>query len=285
MLANLINVDGKLDMNVMKVLSLLIMVSLLSACGSGVQVITKFDKAQTVNEGAQVYYLGDVVGSVKSHTKDQRGSLVVMSIEEDAATLIDPNSAVMVNQIKPGSPLEIHPSISPQEGGVTDGQELHGLNSMFDLVAWSMGDAFKSTANELTGYADEFTSYLESDEFQNDKALVEQGMTEMANSASEAMKAVEQDLAAAMSDIDVSEDDLAKAIESLGDDLAPLAKEMAKSGTDLMLELEKFAQGLENASVEEQESGQRLIESMLAAIERLNDSAEEGVKESLDAVE
>jgi hypothetical protein len=52
-----------------------------------------------------------------------------------------------------------------------------------------------------------------------------------------------------------------------------------------MLELDKFAQGLENATAEEQASGQRLIESMLAAIERLNKSAEEGVKESLEAVE
>lgn len=272
-------------MNAIKILGLLLVVSLLSACGNGVQVITKFDKAQNINEGAQVYYLGDVVGEVQSHTKDHQGSLVVMSIDVGAAAKIGPNSAVIVNQIKPGSPLEIHPSVSLQEGGVTDGQELHGLNSMFELVAWSMGDAFKSTANELTGYADEFTNYLESDQFKDDKALVEQGVTEMASSATEAMKAVEQDLAAAMADIDVSEEDLAKAIEGLGDDLAPLAKEMAKSGTDLMLELEKFAQGLENASAEEQESGQRLIESMLAAIERLNDSAEEGVKESLEAVE
>jgi ABC-type transporter Mla subunit MlaD len=260
-------------------------VSLLSACGSGVEVTAKFDKVQSVNEGAQVYYLGDVVGEVIEHEKGQQGSTIVLSIKKDAATSIDPNSAVIVNEIKPGSPLEIHPSIAPQEGGVSEGQELRGLNSMFDLIAWSMGDVFKSTANELTAYADGVSNYLESDQFKNDKALVEQGMTEMANSAADAMKAVERDLAEAMADIDVSEEDLAKAIAGLGDDLAPLAQEMARNGTDLMLELERFEQGLRGASAEDQKSGKRLIESVLAAIERLEESAEEGVNEALDKAE
>lgn len=258
-------------------------VLLLSACGNGVEISAKFTKTQNVKEGAQVIYLGDVVGNVKSYSGDQSGSVIVMNIDEEAAAEIDPNSAVVINRIKPGSPLEIHASVTPTEGGVSSGQELNGMNSMFDLVAWSVGDAFKSSTNELSAYVDDFSNYLESDQFKDDKALVEQGVIEMATSATEAMQSIEKDLAEAMADIDVTEEDLAKAIESLGDDLSPLAKEMAKSGTDLMLELDKFAQGLENATAEEQASGQRLIESMLAAIERLNASAEEGVKESLDA--
>lgn len=273
-------------MNKISTASILLLISLLlSACGSGVEITASFDNAQSVGKGAQVYYLGDVVGEVTSNTADESGSSIVMRIDEDIASKIDPNSAVVVNRIKPGSPLEIHPSLIPAEGGVTDGQELIGMNSMFDLVAWSVGGAFKSSSNELIGYADEFSSYLDSDEFKNDKALVEQGVTDLANSATEAIKAVEQDLAEAMSDIDVSEEELLKAIESLGDDLSPLAKEMAKSGTDLMLELERFAQGLDNVSPAEQARGQRLIESILAAIERLNDSAEEGIKESLESAE
>lgn len=272
-------------MKALKILGCLVAVSLLSACGGGVEVSAKFNKAQSVKAGAQVYYLGEVVGNVQSNAKDAQGSLVVMSIDEDAALSIDPNSAVVVNRIKPGSPLEIHPSIAPTEGGISDGQELLAMNSMFDLVAWSVGGAFKSTTNEVSAYVDEFSNYLESDQFKNDKALVEKGVTEMANSATQAMKSIEQDLAEAMADLDVTEEDLAKAIEGLGDDLSPLAKEMGKSGADLMLELDKFAQGLENASPSEQASGQRLIESMLAAIERLNNSAEEGVKESLEAAD
>ena len=255
---------------------------LLAACGNGVEVTAKFDQAQNIEEGAQVYYKGNVVGNVKRHTKEPQGSAVVMSLDEAAAKIIAPNSAVVINHIKPGSPLEIHASVNPAQGGVSHGQELVGMNSTFDLIAWSIGDTFKSTTNELSTYVNEFSNYLESDQFKNDKALVEKGVSEMANSATKAMQSIEQDLANAMADIDVSEEDLANAIEGLGNDLSPLAKEMAKSGTNLMQELDKFTQGLENASPTEQASGQRLIESMLAAIERLNKSAEEGVKESLD---
>ena len=270
-------------MKALKILGFLVVVSLLSACGGGgVEVSAKFNKAHNVKAGAQVYYLGKVVGEVQRNAKDEQGSLVVMSIDEDAAMSIDPNSAVVVNRIKPGSPLEIHPSIAPVEGGISDGQELLAMNSMFDLVAWSVGGAFKSTTNEVSAYVDEFSNYLDSDQFKNDKALVEQGVTEMANSATQAMRSIERDLAEAMADIDVSEEDLVKAIEGLGDDLSPLAKEMGKSGAELMLELEKFSQGLDSASPSEQASGQRLIESILAAIERLNESAEAGVKGSIE---
>ena len=265
-----------------RAISLLIAVLLLAACSNGVEVTAKFDQAQNIEEGAQVYYKGNVVGNVKRHTKEPQGSAVVMSLDEAAAKIIAPNSAVVINHIKPGSPLEIHASVNPAQGGVSHGQELVGMNSTFDLIAWSVGDTFKSTTTELSTYVNEFSNYLESDQFKNDKAQVEQGVAEMANSAAQAIQSIEQDLASAMADIDVSEEDLAKAIEGLGNDLSPLAKEMAKSGTNLMQELDKFTQGLENATPAEQASGQRLIESMLAAIERLNKSAGEGVKESLE---
>ena len=104
----------------------------------------------------------------------------------------------------------------------------------------------------------------------------------MAAVASEAMKSVEHDLAEAMSDIDVTEEDLAEAIRELGDELSPLSEEMAKSGTDLMAELDKFTQGLENATADEQQAGQELIDSLIETIEKLNDAAERGVERSID---
>ena len=88
-----------------------------------------------------------------------------------------------------------------------------------------------------------------------------------------------------MSEMSITEEELAQAIRELGDEMSPLAKEMAKSGTDLMFELEKFAQGLDSASPEDRESGEKLIEALIAAIEKLDQSAEEGVQESQDNAE
>jgi hypothetical protein len=192
---------------------------------------------------------------------------------------------VVINRIKPGTPLEIYASASATQLGLQDGQQLKGLDSMIELVAWSLGDAFQAGSGELSGYVDSFQQYLQSDEFEEDRAQVEAGVKEMALVASTALKTVEQDLAAAMNEMTVSEDDLALAIQQLGDELSPIAEEMAKSGTDLMFELEKFTQGLDNATAEEQAAGQRLIESIIATIETLDAAAERGAQRSVDEVE
>jgi hypothetical protein len=274
----------------------LIFLAGLSACGdSGVRVTTEFRSAQGVKEGAKVYFeergVGQVVaideqGSGSQGSGSQgSGSIVTMMIDPQAAETIEPGSAVVINRIKPGTPLEIYASASATQLGLQDGQQLKGLDSMLELVAWSLGDAFQAGSGELSGYVDSFQQYLQSDEFEEDRAQVEAGVKEMALVASTALKTVEQDLAAAMNEMTVSEDDLALAIQQLGDELSPIAEEMAKSGTDLMFELEKFTQGLDNATAEEQAAGQRLIESIIATIETLDAAAERGAQRSVDEVE
>lgn len=268
----------------------------LSACGdSGVKVTTEFRSAQDVKEGAKVYFeersVGQVVaideqGSGSQGSGSQNlGSIVTMMIDPQAAETIDPGAAVVINRIKPGTPLEIYASASAQQLGLQDGQQLKGLDSMIELVAWSLGDAFQAGSGELSGYVDSFQQYLQSDEFEEDRAQVEAGVKEMALVASTALKAVEQDLAAAIAEMTVSEEELALAIQQLGDELSPVAEEMAKSGTDLMFELEKFTQSLDSATAEEQAAGQRLIESIIATIEKLDAAAERGAQRSVDEVE
>ncbi|MFT6408433.1 MAG: hypothetical protein ACJAQ6_001852 [Arenicella sp.] len=259
----------------------------LSACGdSGVRVTTEFRSAPGVKEGAKVYFEERGVGQVVAIDEQGSGSsIVTMMIDPQAAETIDPGSAVVINRIKPGTPLEIYASASAKQLGLQDGQQLKGLDSMIELVAWSLGDAFQAGSGELSGYVDSFQQYLQSDEFEDDRAQVEAGVKEMALVASTALKTVEQDLAAAIAEMTVSEDDLALAIQQLGDELSPIAEEMAKSGTDLMFELEKFTQGLDNATAEEQAAGQRLIESIIATIEKLDAAAERGAQRSVDEVE
>jgi len=255
----------------------------LSACGnSGIEVTTEFRNAQGIKEGTRIYFEERAVGEVIDISEQGSGSIVTMAISEEAAVTIDSQAAVVVNRIKPGAPLEIYASASADTLGLKQGQQLKGLNSMIELVAWSVGDALEVGTGELAGYVDSFQDYLQGEKFQEDRARVEEGVKEMAAIASETMKSVEQDLADAMSDISVSEEELAAAIQELGDELSPLAEEMAKDGTDLMVELEKFTQGLENATAEEQASGQKLIESLIEAIEKLNESAERGAERSLD---
>jgi len=261
----------------------LLLLITLSACGNnGVEISTEFRSSQGLKEGTKIYFEERGVGEVIDIAERDSGSLVTMVIDEEAALTIDSQAAVVVNRIKLGAPLEIYASASPDTLGLQEGQQIRALNSMIELVAWSVGDALQVGTGELTGYVDSFQDYLQGEKFQEDRARVEQGVKEMAKVASEAMKSVEQDLAEAMSEIDVSEEELATAIKGLGDKLSPLAEEMAKSGTDLMAELEKFTQGLENATADEQQSGQQLIDSLIETIEKLNDAAERGAEASGD---
>jgi len=265
----------------LKSVVVLLLLITLSACGNnGVEISTEFRSAQGLKEGTKIYFEERGVGEVIDIAERDSGSLVTMVIDEEAALTIDSQAAVVVNRIKLGAPLEIYASASPDTLGLQEGQQIRALNSMIELVAWSVGDALQVGTGELTGYVDSFQDYLQGEKFQEDRARVEQGVKEMAKVASEAMKSVEQDLAEAMSEIDVSEEELATAIKELGDELSPLAEEMAKSGTDLMAELEKFTQGLENATADEQQSGQQLIDSLIETIEKLNDAAERGAEAS-----
>jgi len=267
----------------LKSVVVLLLLITLSACGNnGVEISTEFRSAQGLKEGTKIYFEERGVGEVIDIAERDSGSLVTMVIDEEAALTIDSQAAVVVNRIKLGAPLEIYASASPDTLGLQEGQQIRALNSMIELVAWSVGDALQVGTGELTGYVDSFQDYLQGEKFQEDRARVEQGVKEMAKVASEAMKSVEQDLAEAMSEIDVSEEELATAIKELGDELSPLAEEMAKSGTDLMAELEKFTQGLENATADEQQSGQQLIDSLIETIEKLNDAAERGAEASGD---
>lgn len=268
---------------ILKVAISLMLLAGLSACGdNGIRVTTEFRSAHGVKEGTKVYFEERGVGQVVAIAEQGSGSQVTMMIDLEAAETIDPASAVVINRIKPGAPLEIYASASAKQLGLQDGQQLKGLDSMIELVAWSLGDAFQAGSDELTGYVDSFQQYLQSDEFEDDRAQVEAGVKEMATVAAMAIKTIEQDLASAMAEMTVSEDELALAIQQLGDDLSPIAEEMAKSGTDLMFELEKFTQGLESATAEEQAAGQRLIESIIATIEKLDAAAERGAQRSDD---
>jgi hypothetical protein len=266
-----------------KTLMVIALLAGLSACGnSGVEVTTEFGSTRDVKEGAKIYFESHGVGQVIGISEQGMVLVVTMLIDQQEAARIDSQAAVVVNRMKLGAPLEIYASASPKAVGLIQGQQLKGLDSMLELVAWSVGDAIQAGSREISGYADSFQEYLQGETFQADRARVEEGVKEMAAVATETMRTVEQDLAEAMSEISLSEEELAAAILELGDQLSPVAGEMAKSGTDLMAELEKFSQGIDNSTAEEQASGQKLIESLIATIDKLDRAAERGAQSSVD---
>jgi len=248
---------------------------LLSACGtSGVDIRAKFSDTKNIKEGAPVYFDGHQIGEVEDISGHEDGMMVLFDVKKEAAAKISQDAAVVVNSVKPGAPLEIYNPAGALGKSLESGQTIKGMDSMMELMAWSVGDAISEGGKELKSLVTGFTEYLKGDEFQRDKAEIQQQMKAAGDAAGEAMKSAERDFSEALSNLAVVEEQAAEAVEQLGKELSPVVVELIKNGAEFSQELEKFAQRLESASPEDKKTGQRLIQSLLATMAKLSENIE-----------
>ena len=68
--------------------------------------------------------------------------------------------------------------------------------------------------------------------------------------------------------------------------MSPVVNDIARSSTELANQLEQFISNIENtANLDEQQSGEKLLESLTETFEKLNDSISDGVKQGSGSVE
>jgi len=248
----------------------------LIACGEEkFTVNTSFSNLQDVTEGAPVMFDGQLIGEVSKVESAENIQNVELTIDPLAAEKIKANAAVMVNRMEQNSPLEIYNRNTPSEELLLSGQSLKGLDSMFELGAWMVGDALKIGAGTVSDYVEGFQEYLQSDKFQQDKDLVREQIDTARTAAESAIAQVESDLNRAADEFVASEGAAAQAIEQLGEELAPLLEDLAGGGADIAAQLEKFAAEIESSNPERQEAGKKLVESLIATLEKLNQAMEE----------
>ena len=258
-------------------LIIVIAASLLQGCGgNAIDVTAKFDSTRDIEKGAVVYFQDRAVGEVASVSPHQAGSMVKFEINQEDAAQISSESAVVVNRVKPGAPLEIHNPAGEITTFLQPGQSIEGMDSMLELMAWSLGDALHESSKGVTEFISGFQDYLKSDEFQSRKSEFQEQMTEAGKAAGEALKHIEEDVTKALQDMATSEQHMADAIDQLGEELSPMVEEIARAGAELSVQIEEFAQRLEEATPEQRESGQQLIESMTRMLEKMNESMEKG---------
>lgn len=271
----------KPELRIAKYIILLMLLATLSACGgNGLDVTAKFINTKDIEAGTTVYFQGRAVGEVIDVSGTDTGSVVKLEINQDAATGISAEAAVVVNRIKPGAPLEVHNPTGEMAQSLQPGQSIKGMDSMLELMAWSVGDAINESDKEFTSMIKGFQDYLKGDDFQRSKDDVKNQMKDVAGAAGSAMNTIKQDINEAFDEMVAAEEEMAIAIEDLGNELSPVVEEMSKTGTELALEMERFAQSLEQATPEERESGQRLMESITEMLTKLNDSMEKGAEQA-----
>lgn len=260
---------------------MLFSLALLVACsGDDLTVTAKFDNTRDIEEGAAVFFDGNEIGEVSDVELTESGSLVELSLDASATKKIAERSALVVNRLKKGSPLELYSQAVNKTNTVVQGQEIEGLDSMFQLGAWMIGDVIQTGTGSVSKYVGAFQEYLGSDEFEDNKAQVAEQINHAAKSAKEAVITVEQEVADAINELSINEDEMAKVIEQLGDELSPVVREAARNSTELVFQLEKFIVNIEkNADLNEQKTGEKFLESLVDTFEKLNQSIEDGVEE------
>lgn len=251
----------------------------LAACSDqGMQVSASFSNTQDINEGTTVYFGHKVVGSVSDVSNTEYGSVVELTLDKEHAKKINAKAAVVVNRLRQGAPLELHNPPGPVRDAIQSGQRIEALDSMLQLVGWGIGSTFEAGTDSISAIKD----YVKSEEFQRDKAGVGIALDESLAAAKDGIVEAEKTLEKVIGEMDLSEEELAAVVEALGDEMGPLVQEFAQGSTELMVELERFAQNLEHAGTDDQQTGQQFLESLTKALETLNESFDEGIEKGLD---
>ena len=240
------------------------------------QVSARFNQTRDIEVGRPVLFDGVSVGEVLTVTHEGAGSIVAMSVTPEAAEMISADAALVVNRIKPGAPLELHNPSGVMVEPLQAGQRVQAMDSMLELMAWSVGDAINAGGEQLAVMVDDFQRYIKSDEFQQNAQAVQQQLQDALGTTAAALKTIGEDVAQSIVNVAATEEQLAQAIDELGDELGPVVEEMARSSADLAAELDQFSAQLENASPEQKASGERLIQSITDLLAKLNQSLEQG---------
>ena len=218
----------------------------LTACGDkGFTVTTEFASPKGIEVGEAVMYEGQQVGEVSSIEEGLNSTKVELALIPEQVALFHSKSVVVVNTMEEGTPVEIYNRTTTDPVALQEGQELQGLNSMFELGAWMVGDAIQIGSGTLSDLFESFTGYIQGEQFQSDKEQVQQQLSSAALAAKEAVSSVEVDINQALQELKASEGEMAAAISQMGDELSPVVRELTDSGSQLIAQLEQFAQNLE----------------------------------------
>ncbi len=268
----------------MRVFLVILSMSLLAACGSDMQVTATLNATQDVQSGDAVFLAQEVVGEVVD--VEQQGAKTLLKIELNNAgeSSVMQNAAIVVNRLKANAPIEIY-NKHKEETLIQNGGELTGLNSMFQLGAWMVGDSLSAGNESLSSYVDAFQRYLQGDQFQQDKRALQDSVKQLGQEAQGMAEALTEEVKKATNDLSLLEEQAAQTVEQVGDELVPVIDELSKSSQAISDELTKFTQNIESQTSEGKELGATILSSLLETLEKVNNSIEPSVKQGVNEVD
>lgn len=254
----------------MRALTLVLASIFLAACGSDMQVTTTLNSTKDIRSGDDVFLSGAVVAEVVEVEQVDSKTVLTLELNNNGESSIKQNAAVVVNRLKANTPLEIY-NQKDQSELIQAGDELQGLNSMFQLGAWMVGDSLNAGSDSLSNYVDAFQRYLNGDEFKKDKQAMTDAAQQLGQEVRGAAKTFENKVKNTVTELGVTEQKAAEVVEQLGTELAPVLGELSKSSQAVVKELDELAKNLKSQSSETKELGSTLLSSLLKTLERVND--------------
>lgn len=244
---------------------------MLAACGSEMQVSATLNSTKDVKEGDSIFLAGEVVGEVVNVEQQGDKTLLKIELNNKGESSIRQNAAIVVNRLKNDAPIEIY-NKQNEEVLIQKGGELTGLNSMFQLGAWMVGDSLSASSDSLTGYVDAFQRYLNGDQFQQDKRVLEDSAKQLGKDVQGVANALTEEVKKVTKDLGLTEEKAAEAVEQFGEELAPVLSELSKSSEAIVAELEKFTKSIDEQNPEAKELGSTILASLLKTLEKVNES-------------
>ena len=259
--------------------SLAIILLLLAACTKGNNISTTLGANATVIVDDPVYFEDSVIGEVASVMPGNAGMQLQIDLNEGAILLLSSDAVAVENTLKPGTPVEIYNGLA-EPGTLPSSGELQGMNSMIQFGTWALGNAVGISGLSLEKYTQQFTDYINSDDYADQQQQLNDTIQQSAEQAKQTIAQITEEIDKSVDQLQEMEDQLAVAGEQIGSEIGTVVQEIEKSGAEIYQELEKLSQKLEQQADSASQDDNGAINILIAFLKGLNSSLEDSVAES-----
>lgn len=208
-------------------------------------VSVKFDGAREVDTGADVEINGLVVGKVASHSQDGGYTYVELALDADKGGVVQANGAAAIDSVK--QRIILYNGEQPSEP-IRSGGELTALNSPLDEAAWQAGRAVSVMQDSMRRFSTAMQGFFASEEWQRNKAKIEQSLMEFGEQSRETAQAIGDDVEAMLRDLESQSRAATERAEKQFDKLREALEELSEENKDeLTASVNKLLESLRSA--------------------------------------
>jgi len=158
--------------------------------------------------------------------------------------------------------------------------EIQGMSSMVQFATWALGNAVSISGLSLEKYVQQFTAYINSDDYADQQQQLNDTIQQSAEQAKQTIAQITEEINRSVDQLQEMEEQLVDTSEQIGAEIGAVVQELEKSGTEIYQELEKLSQKLEQQAEPQSLDDGSAMSVLLAFLRGLNSRLEDGVAET-----